>query len=39
MDFIEILERELGEKSKKNFLEMQKGDIKITSAETNCIEK
>ena len=39
MDFIEILEKELGEKSKKNFLEMQKGDIKITSAETNCIEK
>ncbi len=39
MNFIEILEKELGEKSKKNFIEMQKGDVKITSAETESIEK
>ncbi|MDC2991017.1 GDP-mannose 4,6-dehydratase [Prochlorococcus sp. AH-736-F23] len=39
MNFIEILENELGEKSKKNFVEMQKGDVKSTSAETESIEK
>ena len=39
MNFIEILERELGEKSKKIFIEMQKGDIKSTYADTEFIEK
>ena len=39
MNFIEILEKELGEKSNKIFVEMQKGDIQSTSAETECIEK
>ncbi len=39
MNFIEILENELGEKSNKIFVKMQKGDIQSTSAETECIEK
>ena len=39
MNFIEILEKELGEKSKKIFLQMQKGDVKSTYADTECIEK
>ena len=39
MNFIEILENELGQKSRKIFIEMQKGDIKSTFADTECIEK
>ena len=39
LDFISYLEIEIGLKSKKQFLEMQQGDIKATSANTNLIEE
>ena len=39
LDFIIQLEIETGLKSKKQFLEMQQGDIKVTSANTNLIEE
>ncbi len=37
MDFITTLETELNKKAIKNFLPMQPGDVKITSANTNSI--
>ena len=37
MDFIKILESEIGKKAIKNFDEMQKGDVKDTFAETTKI--
>ena len=39
LDFINHLEIEIGLKSKKQFLEMQQGDVKATSANTNLIEE
>lgn len=38
MEFISLLEDEFGVKSNKNFLKMQDGDVKITSADTKLIE-
>ena len=38
MDFITTLEKELNIEAKKVFEEMQPGDVKITSADTNSIE-
>ena len=38
MQFIAILEKELGKKAKKVFLPMQKGDVKITFANTSQLE-
>ena len=37
--FIEVLENELGVKSKKNFMKMQPGDVKCTSSDINEIKK
>jgi len=39
LDFISHLETEIGLKSKKQFLDMQQGDVKATSANTNLIEE
>ncbi len=33
MDFVDILERKMGKKAKKNFLPMQKGDVAVTYAD------
>ena len=38
MDFIKVLESQLGVKAKKNFKSMQPGDVKVTSADTTLIE-
>ena len=38
MEFIEIIEKELGEKALKNFLPMQPGDVKLTLADTSLLE-
>ncbi len=38
MDFIEILENEIGIKAKKDFKPMQAGDVKSTAADTSAIE-
>ena len=39
MKFIEILEREIGFESIKNFMDMQLGDVKVTYADTRYVEK
>lgn len=39
MEFIEVLENSLGKKAKKEFLPMQKGDVKTTFADTSKLEK
>ena len=39
MEFIHLLEEELGIKSKKEFVEMQPGDIQITSSNTDMINE
>lgn len=39
MDYIETLERVLGRRAKKKFLEMQPGDVKITSSSTELLEQ
>ena len=39
MDFINILEEEIGIKAKKIYCDMQAGDVKLTSADTSSIEK
>ena len=39
MDFINILEKEIGKKAKKTYLEMQPGDVQYTYADTSEIEK
>ena len=39
LKFIEVLENELGVKSIKNFLPMQPGDVEVTSANTDLLEK
>ena len=36
--FIEVLEKELGVKSIKNFLPMQLGDVESTAAKTDLLE-
>ena len=38
MDFIETIEKELGQKAIKNFLPMQSGDVKDTHADTSLLE-
>ena len=38
LSFINLLEKELGQKSIKDFKPFQKGDVKITSSDTNKIE-
>ena len=38
MEFIEILEKEIGIKAIKEYLPMQPGDVKTTFAETKNIE-
>ena len=38
MDFIETLEKELGQKAIKNFLPMQSGDLKDTLADNSLLE-
>ena len=38
MDFIETIEKELGQKAIKNFLQMQSGDVKDTLADTSFLE-
>ena len=38
MEFINIIEEELGEKAIKNFLPMQLGDVKLTLADTSLLE-
>ena len=39
MDFISILEKELGKKATKNFMEFQKGDVQNTRSDSNNIYK
>ena len=39
LSFIELLEKELNQKAKKVFKPFQKGDVKVTSADTTKIEK
>ena len=39
MDFINILEEEIGIKAKKIYCDMQAGDVKLTSADTSSIER
>lgn len=39
MEFISCLENELNIKAIKNFLPMQAGDVKSTSADTSCLEE
>ena len=38
MDFIEKIEKELGQKAIKNFLPMQSGDVKDTLTDTSLLE-
>ena len=38
MEFIETIEEELGQKSLKNFMPMQPGDVKATLADTSLLE-
>ena len=38
MEFIEIIEKELGQKALKNFVPMQPGDVKLTLADTSLLE-
>ena len=38
MDFIETIEKELGQKDIKNFVPMQFGDVKDTYADTSLLE-
>ena len=38
MDFIEIIEKELGKKAIKNFIPMQPGDVKSTHADNSLLE-
>ena len=38
MDFIEAIEIELGMEAKKNFMEMQKGDVPATFADTRLLK-
>ena len=38
MEFIEIIENELGQKALKNFLPMQPGDVQSTLADTSLLE-
>ena len=38
MDFIETMEKELGQKAKKNFLPMQSEDVKDTLADISLLE-
>ena len=39
MDYISTLEEVIGKKAKKNFLPMQPGDVKATSASTSALEE
>ena len=39
LDFIKALENELGIKAKKNYMAMQKGDVKMTLSNTNLLKK
>ena len=38
MDVIEKIEKELGQKAIKNFLQMQSGDVKDTLTDTSLLE-
>ena len=38
MDVIETIEKELGQKAIKNFLQMQSGDVKDTLTDTSLLE-
>ena len=37
LDFVSLLEDSLGKKAKKNFIEMQKGDVEVTSSDSSNI--
>ena len=39
LDFINVLEKELGIKAIRNYLPMQKGDVKITLSDTSLLKK
>jgi UDP-glucuronate 4-epimerase len=39
MDFVEVLERELGREAMKNFLPMQDGDVEATYANTSLLQE
>ena len=39
IDFVNLIEKELGKKAIKNFLPMQKGDVRSTAADTRIIEE
>jgi len=39
LKFVELLEKSLGKKAQKNFVEMQKGDVKNTLSDSSKIKK
>jgi len=39
LDFIDVLEKELGRKAIRNYLPMQKGDVKMTVSDTTLLKK
>ena len=39
LDFIDALEKELGKKAKRNYMPMQKGDVKMTLSDTTLLKK
>ena len=39
LDFIDTLEKELGIKAKRNYMPMQKGDVKMTLSDTTLLKK
>ena len=39
LDFINVLEKELGRKAIKNYMPMQKGDVKMTVSDTTLLKK
>ena len=39
LDFLDALEKELGAKAKRNYMSMQKGDVKMTLSDTTLLKK
>ena len=39
MNFINVLEKKLGVKARKNYLPMQKGDVHSTLSDTNLLKR
>ena len=39
LDFIKVLEKELKVKAKKNYMPLQKGDVKVTLSDTNLLKQ